>query len=99
MKTPQTATSPLTAITMKKNYIFNQKLTEKRVIELQEKWNNFNLGLPITYFNGVEHGENLTFRSYTEAWNILWKDADQEAKDWLTSLPEFNAEVFKKSQV
>lgn len=79
----------------KENQAFNKESTEARVKELRERWSSFNLTLPIVFLESDETGETLRTRGYEEAWSILWKDAPQEAKDWLTSLPEFDARVFK----
>lgn len=67
--------------------IFNKKISEKRFYEVKNRLDSFNWFLS---FN------NLKDLKSDNKWKCAWADMPQEMLDYIKSLPEFDAQIFKK---
>ena len=70
-----------------KNYmIFNQQ------VEVSE-YNRIDNLLPVVALKFRD--ENVTLISYKDAWTNAWKIMDEEDKNKILSIPQFDADIFK----
>jgi hypothetical protein len=73
----------------KKNYcLFNQQLEK-------EEWKKENKKLPIIKLKLAEYNDGETTRSYKEAWEFWWDNADAEDKDAILNCKYFDQKIFK----
>ena len=91
--------------------IFNTPITEDEYNKIKSELNVKNFKLPITkwiekkdmtdeekenHSSYTETGGYLKVLSYQDAWKEMWSGMSKEDKNFLTTLPHFNNEIFEK---